>query len=194
MTTETFDLYVRSVAQIAAETGLSHELTVEVLMAYSLALPEADELIHGFIRGDLSLFPPAEENRLIVERDTRRLELEATDPQSRAATPLGRKLDPRRKIEDGIVRSEKSSDLDTFIQANAEVHRQVRSSSHDFLVRWVMLHLMEAARARERVHRIAHEFWAQFPSHPQRMTITEGKQSRTNHREKFTKVGNALTP
>jgi hypothetical protein len=163
VTTETFDLYVRSVAQITAETGLSQELTVETLMAYSLALPEADELIHGFIRGDLTLFPAADENRRIMERETRRLELETPAPETRATTPLGRKLDPRRKIEGSIVRSERESELDTFIRDNPEVQRQVRSSSHEFLVRWVMLHLMETAQARERVHRIAHDFWSRFP-------------------------------
>ena len=177
MTTETFDLYVRSVAQIAAETGLSQELTVEALMAYSLALPEADELIHGFIRGDLTLFPPAEENRLIMERDTRRLELETPAPESRPTTPLGRKLDPQRRIDQGGIRSERTSQLDGFIQENPEVYRQVRASSHAFLVRWVMLHLMEAAQARQRVHRIAHDFWAQFPQVRQAIDTGLGKPS-----------------
>ena len=177
VTTETFDLYVRIVAQIAAETGLSQELTVEALMAYSLALPEADELIHGFIRGDLTLFPPAEENRLIMERDTRRLELETPAPESRPTTPLGRKLDPQRRIDRGGIRSERTSELDGFIKENPEVYRQVGASSHAFLVRWVMLHLMEAARARERVHRIAHDFWAQFPQVRQAIDTGLGKPS-----------------
>ncbi len=146
VTTETFDLYVRSVAQIAAETGLSQELTVEALMAYSLALPEADELIHGFIRGDLTLFPPAEENRLIMERDTRRLELETPAPESRPMTPLGRKLDPQRRIDQGGIRSERTSQLDGFIQENPEVYRQVGASSHGVVTE--CCHRLGAARTK----------------------------------------------
>lgn len=129
---ETFDLYVRSVAEITAETGLLGELTIETLMAYAIALPEADELIHGFIRGDLTLFPPAEQNRQLVDRDTRRLELEAPMPEFRPATRLGRKLAPRPP---GAARpsSERSSDLHNFIKDNPEVFRQVRASSTSFL-------------------------------------------------------------
>lgn len=163
VTAETFDLYVRSVAQIAAEAGISQELTVEALMAYGVALPEADELIHGFFRGDLTLFPAAEENRRLVERDTRRLELESTAPSVQPKTPLGRKLGSQQGLGPGQARSEPISALAGFIRENPEVYRQVKASSHEFLVRWVMLYLMEAAHRRERVHRVAHEFRSQFP-------------------------------
>src|SRR5580658_2132087 len=74
---ETFDRYVRSLAEISAETGVSG-LTVETLMAYCVALPEADELIYGFIHGDRTLFP--DQVRDILDRDTRRLELEPAEP------------------------------------------------------------------------------------------------------------------
>ena len=173
---ETFDLYVRSVAEITAETGLLGELTIEILMAYAIGLPEADELIHGFIRGDLTLFPPAEQNRQLVDRDTRRLELETPIPELRPATRLGRKLAPRQP---GAARpsSERSSDLHNFIKDNPEVFRQVRASSHEFLVRWVILHLMEAAQARQRVHRVAHEFWKQFPGIRQGIEARMAKRS-----------------
>ena len=173
----TFDLYVRSVAEIAAETGLSGELTVETLMAYAVALPEADELIHGFIRGDQTLFPPAEQNRELVDRDTRRLELEAPVPEWRPATRLGRKLEPRPSSSDARPHPERTSELDRFIKENPEIFRQVCTSSHPFLVRWVMLHLLEAAQARERVHRIAHEFWKQFPDVRQRVSNRAPRQS-----------------
>jgi len=166
---ETFNLYVRSVAEIAAETGISRELTVETLMAYGLALPAADELIHGFLRGDLTLFPPAEQNRQLLDRETRRLELEAPVPECRPATRLGRKLAPRPPGGAPHRLSEQSSDLQNFIKENPEIFRQVRTSSHEFLVRWVMLHLQEAAQARQRVHHIAHEFWKQFPDVRQRI-------------------------
>lgn len=169
VTTETFDVYVRSVAQIAAEAGISQELTVEALMAYGLALPEADELIHGFLRGDLTLFPAAEENRRLVERDTRRLELESTAASVQPKTPLGRKLGSRPGTAPGRDRSKELSPLDGFVRENPEVYGQVKASSHEFLVRWVMLYLMEAAKARERVHRVAHEFWSQFPDVGQRI-------------------------
>jgi hypothetical protein len=174
---ETFDLYVRSVAEITAETGISRELTVETLMAYGLALPAADELIHGFIRGDLTLFPPAEQNRQLVDRDTRRLELEPPMPECRPATRLGRKLEPRPAGGDPCPPPERSSDLEKFIKDNPEIFRQVRASSHEFLVRWVMLHLLEAAQARQRVHRIAHEFWAQFPGVRQQIEARAARQS-----------------
>jgi hypothetical protein len=160
---KTFDLYVLSVAEIAAETGNPRGMTVEKLMAYGLALPEADELIHGFIRGNLTLFPPAEQNRQVVERDTRRLELEAPLPECCPPTQLGRKLDRRPRNGTACPPSERPSEMGTFISDNPETFRQVRASSHDFLVRWVMLHLLEAAQARQRVHCIAHEFWKQFP-------------------------------
>jgi len=194
VTAETFDIYVRSVAQIAAEAGISRELTVEALMAYGLALPEADELIHGFLRGDLTLFPAAEENRRLVERDTRRLELESTASSVPPKTPLGRKLGSRPGSALGRADSETLSVLDGFVRRNPEVYRQVNASSHEFLVRWVMLYLMEAAQARERVHRIAHEFWAKFPGHHQRLAMTDGRQSRTRYREARARLGNNPTP
>ena len=177
VTPETFDVYIHSVAQIAAETGLTNELTVELLMAYGLALPEADELIHGFIRGDQTLFPPADENLRILERDTRRLELESPAPEIRPTTPLARKLSAQGASVSEGHRSERSSALDGFIKNNAEIYRQVRASSHEFLVRWVMLYLMESAEARQRVHRIAHEFWSQFPDVRQRIESRSPRQA-----------------
>ena len=175
---ETFDLYLRSVAEIADETGIPRELTVETLMAYALALPKVDELIHGFIQGDLTLFPAAEQNRQLVDRETRRIELETPAPERRATTRLARKLDSRPPGGNARPPSERSSDLENFISDNPEIYRQVGTSSHAFLVRWVMLHLMEAAQARQRVHRIAHEFWKQFPDIRQRIATRAARQSR----------------
>jgi hypothetical protein len=146
-------------------------------MAYALALPEADELIHGFIRGDLTLFPAAEQNHYLVDRETRRLELEAPMPERRPTTRLARKLDPRPPDGNASRPSERSSELEKFISDNPEIHRQVSASSHAFLVRWVMLHLMEAARARQRVHRIAHEFWKKFPGIRERLATRAARQS-----------------
>jgi len=164
---ETFDLYVRSAAEIAAETGLPG-LTVETLMAYCLALPEADELIYGFIRGDPALFP--ELVRDLLDRDTRELELEPAGPahKDRAATPLARKLgvsdNSERRADTG-----RGSNLDNFIRKNAETFRQVDGSPKAFLVRWVMLHLMERSQARERGHRAVHEFFADHPEFSERL-------------------------
>ena len=40
---ETFDVYVRAAAGIAAERDMADEVAVEALMNYCLALPEADD-------------------------------------------------------------------------------------------------------------------------------------------------------
>ncbi len=170
---ETFDLYVRSVAEIAAETGLPG-LTVETLMAYCLALPEADELIYGFIRGDLALFP--DQVRDLLDRDTRRLELEPAGPppEDRPATPLARKLGAPAQAE---RRPDRGSNLEKFIRENREIFRQVEGSPKSFLVRWVMLHLMERAQARERGHRVVHEFFADHPEFRERLRSLAMKPS-----------------
>jgi hypothetical protein len=55
--------------------------------------------------------------------------------------------------------------LVNFIKDNPEVYRQVQDSPKAFLVRWVMLHLMERAQARERGHRVVHEFFSNHPEY-----------------------------
>jgi hypothetical protein len=161
---ETFDLYVRSVAEISAETGAPGP-TVETLMAYCLSLPEADELIYGFIRGDLTLFP--DQVRDLLDRDTRRLELDPAEPPS---PPLARK-------SGSSVQAERPPNLEKFIRENRQIFRQVEDSPKSFLVRWVMLHLMERAQARERGHRVVHEFFAAHPEFSERLCALALKSS-----------------
>jgi hypothetical protein len=166
---ETFDLYVRSVAEISAEMGI-RGLTVETLMAYCLALPEADELIYGFIRGDRTLFP--DQVRDLLDRDTRRLELESAE--ALPATPYARKPGLQTPADSSLNRG---SNLETFIRQNRLIFRQVEDSPKSFLVRWVMLHLMERAQARERGHRVVHEFLAAHPEFSERLRALALKSS-----------------
>ena len=154
---ETFDRYVRSIAEISAETNVSG-LTVEALMAYSVALPEADELIYGFIRGDRTLFP--DQVRDILDRDTRRLELEPAELSPAAPLAATSENRPDRG---------RTPNLEKFIRENRQIYRQVEDSPKSFLVRWVMLHLMERAQARERGHRVVHEFFAAHPEFSERL-------------------------
>jgi hypothetical protein len=157
---ETFDLYLRSVSEISAETGI-RGLSVETLMAYWLSLPEADELIYGFIRGDLTLFP--NQVRDLFDRETRRLELDPDEaPPMHPTTPIAAKSGAANGDRRGPRRG---SNLVNFIKDNPEVYRQVQDSPKAFLVRWVMLHLMERAQARERGHRVVHEFFSNHPEY-----------------------------
>jgi hypothetical protein len=164
---ETFDLYVQSVAEITAETGLP-SVTVEILMAYCLALPAADELIYGFIRGDQALFP--DPIRDLLARDTRRLELEPPAPahEDGPRTPLARRLGTHADATRRGAGSEES-ELNQYIRKNPEIARQVEGSPKPFLARWVMLHLMERAQARERGRRVVHEFLAGHPEFSERL-------------------------
>ena len=57
---------MRASAGIAAKRDLADEVAVEALMNYRLSLPEADDLIVGFLRGDPRMFS-------IVERSRHRL-------------------------------------------------------------------------------------------------------------------------
>ena len=181
---ETFDLYVRSVAEISAETGFSG-LSVETLMAYCLALPEADELIYGFIRGDLVLFP--DQVRDLLDRDTRRLELEpAEPPNDRPAIGLAQK---RGAPAQDTRRSDRGSNLEKFIRENREIFRQVEDSPKSFLVRWVMLHLMERAQARERSHRVVHEFLADHPEFSERLRELKSAGPRPSQRMNSPRMG-----
>lgn len=157
---DSFDIFVRAVAEIAAELNLRDELSVEALMAYWLSLPEADTLVRDFIQGDLSLVPLKEQTRQMVERDLGRLELEPARSAlpTAAGTGLGKKLDARRRTEAAEkIDQSKGSALQKFMEENPEVLRQVAGCSHEFLAMWVMLYLMHAARARERGHRAASE-------------------------------------
>ena len=172
---ETFDVYVRAAAGIAAERGLADEVAVEALMNYCLALPEADDLIVGFLRGDPTVFSVVEQTRAMMERDTRSLEFEPARPVPRGAARdhLGRKLDLMRQGEETArVAAGKGAKLEKFIGDNPAIYRQVATSKHEFLVRWVMLHLMNETEARERGHRVAHEFWRQFPAIRERLKAT----------------------
>ena len=169
---ETFDLYARSVAEIAAEMGISG-LTIETLMVYCLALPEADELIYGFIRGDPTVFP--DQVRDLLDGDTRRLELNATESrQDSPATPMAQKQGFPEQIE---RQPSRGSNLENFIRENRQIFRQVEDSPKSFLVRWVMLHLMERAQARERGHRVVHEFFADHPEFRERLRAAAIKHS-----------------
>jgi hypothetical protein len=169
---ETFDLYLRSVSEISAETGICG-LGVETLMAYWLALPEADELIYGFIRGDFTLFP--NQVRDLFDRETRRLELDPAEaPQMHPATPIAAKVGAANGNGKGHPRG---SNLENFIKENPEVFRQVQDSPKSFLVRWVMLHLMERAQARERGHRVIHEFLSHHPEYRDRLRALAIKPS-----------------
>ncbi|HWA09454.1 MAG TPA: hypothetical protein VG838_08405 [Opitutaceae bacterium] len=178
---ETFDVYVRGTMEIAAELGLSNEITVEGLMAYWLSLPEADNLVRDFIRGDLTMFSLADRTRQMVESDLGRLEIEPADLVSMGAptTRLGKKLDAMRREEAGerVVRG-KASDLENFIHDNPEILKQVAGSSHEILVMWVMLYLMHATKARERGHRVASEFVKQHPEVRERIRAVVARQSQ----------------
>jgi hypothetical protein len=172
---ETFDVYVRASVGIAAEGGSAEAVAVEALMNYCLALPEADDLIVGFLRGDLGIFSRAEEMRALIDRDTHSLQLEPTDaPASGAATDrLGRQLELRRRAEESArVAEGKGARLASFIRDHPETHQQVAASSHEFLVRWIMLHLMNETEARERGRRVAQDFWRQFPTIRARLRVT----------------------
>ncbi len=172
---ETFDVYVRASAGIAAERGLADEVAVEALMNYCLALPEADDLIVGFLRGDPTVFSVVEQTRAMVERDTRSLELEPARPVPHGAARdhLGKKLDLIRRSEETCrVGAGKGARLEKFIRDNPAIYKEVAASKHEFLVRWVMLHLMNETEARERGHRVAHEFWRQFPAICERLKVT----------------------
>ena len=179
---ETFDVYVRASAGIVAERGLMDEVAVEALMNYCLALPEADDLIMGFLRGDPTIFSVGEQTRAMVERDTGSLEFEPARPTPRGAARdhLGKKLDLlRRADETARVATEKGAKLEKFIRNNPALYQQVAASKHEFLVRWVMLHLMNETEARERGHRVAHEFWRQFPAIREHLKVTTVMRSET---------------
>ena len=178
---ETFDVYVRASAGIAAEEGLSDEVAVEALMNYCLALPEADDLIVGFLRGDLTMFSLVEQTHAMVERDRRSLELEpaAAVVRSVPTDHLGKKLELMRRAEETArVAAGKGAKLEKFIRENPATYQQVAASKHEFLVRWVMLHLMNETEARERGHRVAHEFWRQFPAICERLKVTVAMRSQ----------------
>jgi hypothetical protein len=176
---ETFDVYVRGVMEIAAELGLRDELTVEGLMAYWLSLPEADNLVRDFIRGDLTMFSLAEQTRQMVEADLGRLEIEAPHllPQATSSTRLGKKLDAMRRAEAGArVGDAAPSDLEVFTRNNSEILKQVAGSTHETLVMWVMLYLMHATKARERGHRVASEFIKKNPGLEKRIRSLAAEQ------------------
>jgi hypothetical protein len=182
MMVETVDIYTRSSAGISAEVGLEAPLPVEALMLYCLSIPAVEDLIHGFIRGDLTMFSLADQTRQLVERDTRRLELDpaTVDTGATASTRLGRALAERNRQESEVrVAQGQGSELEKFIHENPEVLRQVETSSREFLVKWVMLYLMLATKARERGHRVAHEYWSQTPELCQRIQALVAQQSQS---------------
>ena len=184
MVVEIVDIYTRSSAGISAEVGLESPLPVEALMIYCLSIPAVEDLIYGFIRGDLTMFSLADQTRQLVEQDTRRLELDAANISvRRPSSPLGRKLfeADRRETEARLIKGH-ASELEKFIHENPEILRQVETSSHDLLVKWVMLYLMTATKARERGHRVAHEFWSQLPDVRQRIQTLVAQQSQAMQR------------
>jgi hypothetical protein len=178
---ESFDVFVRGVAEITAELRLTGELTVEGLMAYWLSLPECDNLVRDFIRGDLSMFSLSEETRHMVERDLGRLELEPPGliPTAPLTTKLGKKLDSSRREDAGAqIGRERASDLERFIQNNPEIVKQVAGSTHEILVMWVMLYLMHGTKARERGQRAAGEFVKKHPGVQERIRAFVDRQSQ----------------
>jgi len=177
---ETFDVYVRGAVEIAAELGLRDELTVEGLMAYWLSLPEADNLVRDFIRGDLTMFSLADQTRQMVEADLGRLEIEAPHllPEATPSTRLGKKLDAIRRAEAGArVGAAAPSGLEVFTRNNPEILKQVAGSTHETLVMWVMLYLMHATKARERGHRVASEFIKKHPGLEERIKSLVAQQA-----------------
>ena len=180
MIVETVDIYTRSSAGISAEVGLEAPLPVEALMVYCLSIPAVEDLIHGFIRGDLTMFSLADQTRQLVERDTRRLELDPASTFGLPSSPLGRKLAERaRKEIEARLAQGQGSELEKFIHENPEILKQVETSNREFLVKWVMLYLMLATQARERGHRVAHEFWSQRPEVRQRIQALVAQQSQS---------------
>jgi hypothetical protein len=181
MALESVDIYTRSSAGIGAEVGLEVPLPVEALMLYCLSIPAVEDLIHGFIRGDLTMFSLADQTRQLVERDTRRLELDpARVAGGTPSTRLGRTLAERDRQETEARLAEgQGSELEKFIHENPEILKQVDTSSRGFLVKWVMLYLMVATKARERGHRVAHEFWSQRPDVQQRIRALVAQQAQS---------------
>jgi len=185
MVVEIVDTYVRSSAGISAEVGLKEPLPVEALMVYCLSIPAVEDLIFGFIRGDLTMFSLADQTRQLVERDTRRLELDpARVPGGRPpSTRLGRTLAERDRQEtETRLAQGQGSELEKFIHENPEILRHVECSSREGLVRWVMFYLMNATKALERGHRVAHEFWSQRPEVRQRIEALVAQQSQSLRR------------
>jgi len=181
MVVEIVDIYTRSSAGISSEVGLEDPLPVEALMIYCLSIPAVEDLIHGFIRGDLTMFSLADQMRQLVERDTRRLELDpARVAGGTPSTRLGKKLAERDRQEtEARLAQGQGSELEKFIHENPEILEQVETSSRAFLVKWVMLYLMLATQARERGHRVAHEFWLQRPDVRQRIKALVAQQSQS---------------
>ena len=181
MVVEIVDIYTRSSAGISSEVGLEDPLPVEALMIYCLSIPAVEDLIHGFIRGDLTMFSLADQTRQLVERDTRRLELDpATVAEGTPSTRLGRTLAERDRQEaEARLAKGQGSELEKFIHENPEILKQVETSSRGFLVKWVMLYLMIATKARERGHRMAHEYWSQRPEVRQRIQALVAQQSQS---------------
>jgi hypothetical protein len=177
---ETLDVFVRGAAEIAAELALKTGPAVEGLMAYWLSLPEADNLVRDFIRGDLSLFSLGDQTRQMVEHDLDRIKLESPTLLSvvGGTTRLGRMLDADRRKEAGEkIGEDRPSDLAQFVRKNPEIVKQVSASSHEVLVVWVLLYLMHATRARERGNRVASEFVQQHPGLRERIRAVVAKQA-----------------
>jgi hypothetical protein len=181
MAVETVDIYIRSSAGISAEAGLETPLPVEALMVYCLSIPAVEDLIYGFIRGDLTMYSLADQTRQLVERDTRRLELDPASVSVGAPTTgLGKKLAELNRQDSAARLAEgRASDLEKFIHENPEILKQVETSNRGFLVKWVMLYLMVATKARERGHRVAHEYWSQRPEVQQKIRTLVAKQSQS---------------
>jgi hypothetical protein len=181
MLVETVDIYTRSSAGIGAEIGLEVPLPVEALMLYCLSIPAVEDLIHGFIRGDLTMFSLADQTRQLVDRDTRRLELDPARVAGDAPlSRLGRKLAEMDRQETAARLAEgRGSELEKFIYENPDILKEVESSSRGLLVKWVMLYLMLATQARQRGHRVAHEFWSQRPEVRQRIQALVAQQSQS---------------
>jgi hypothetical protein len=126
------------------------------------------------------MFSLADQTRQLVERDTRRLQLDpARVAGSAPATRLGRKFaEADRQASAARLAEGQGSELEKFIHENPEILRQVETSSREFLVKWVMLYLMLATQARERGHRVAHEYWSQRPEVRQRIQALVAQQSQ----------------
>ena len=150
-------------------------------MIYCLSIPAVEDLIHGFIRGDLTMFSLADQTRQLVERDTRRLELDPAKVAGGApSTRLGRRLAEMDRQETAARLAEgRGSELEKFIHENPDILKEVENSNRALLVKWVMLYLMLATQARERGHRVAHEFWSQRPDVQQRIRALVAQQAQS---------------
>lgn len=161
------------------------EITPELIMQVCLGAAQADDLVLGIIRDDLTVVSLSDQTRQMFERDIALIDEKArTSSIKMLPGELGKLLVAQRA--DAMLAQSGSPELKEFCEKNKKVQERVRACSHEALAQLVMLALLRETKSRARASAVlrqmlASEKFAQIQTIQERFAAAQKPKQSVTH-------------